>query len=110
MHNYQFALYYKKNERQYKTILDDFEIESNVILKYKGDKQQVEIPEGITTIGAKAFADSITLNIVKIPNTVKNIDHQAFYNCYGLLVVVLPYRHLTQFQNRLRLFYIAFRF
>ncbi len=80
-----------KNERQYKTALDDFEIESNVILKYKGDKQQVEIPEGITTIGAKAFADSITLNIVKIPNTVKNIDHQAFYNCYGLLVVMLPY-------------------
>ncbi len=80
-----------KNKRQYKTILDDFEIESNVILKYKGDKQQVEIPEGITTIGAKAFADSITLNIVKIPNTVKNIDHQAFYNCYGLLVVMLPY-------------------
>ena len=45
--------------------------------------KSVEILNGVTSIGAFAFADC-ALSSVTIPGSVKNIGERAFYGCIGL--------------------------
>ncbi len=49
----------------------------------------VVIGEGVTTIGANAFAGCINLNSVDLPNTLVLIDYMAFHDC-SLESVVIP--------------------
>ena len=42
------------------------------------------IPDGIKVIGTSAFADCHNLISITIPNTVTNIDDNAFYGCINL--------------------------
>lgn len=62
---------------------------------YLGNDEELQIPseiEGtkVTNIGESAFAGTIWLRSVKIPNTVTGIDFQAFCECYGLQTVDIP--------------------
>ena len=57
-----------------------------VIAGVKGD---LEIPEGVDTIGESAFYAYWSLKSVKIPASVKTIGPLAFYNS-GLTSVVIP--------------------
>ena len=54
-----------------------------------GDSQvkQVTIPEGVTRIGAYAFAGITSLEKVTLPSTLETIDYGAFYGCTNLKVV-----------------------
>ena len=45
------------------------------------------IPEGVTNIGSKAFADCTGLASITIPNSVTSIEDRAFNNCTGLISV-----------------------
>ena len=74
----------KRKEAQIKR---DFEIVNGVLSKYKGAGGDVVIPDTVTTIGAKAFADCAHLTSVVIPNSVKTIDDFAFENCNNLTSV-----------------------
>ena len=47
------------------------------------------IPDGVTAIGAGAFA-GVDLTSVTIPDGVTKIDMDAFYNCMDLTAVTLP--------------------
>ena len=50
----------------------------------------VVVEEGITTIGACAFAGFKTLVSVKLPDTVTTIDYDAFAGCDSLASVTIP--------------------
>ena len=52
---------------------DDFVINGTTLVKYRGDKQILAIPNGITTINSDAFAGAVNLKYVTIPESVENI-------------------------------------
>lgn len=52
--------------------------------------REVELPQGLSCIGASAFCDSPELTEVKIPSTVKKIKDSAFSRCTGLTKIELP--------------------
>jgi len=52
--------------------------------------QTIELPEGLQTIGAWAFAES-GLTQIQIPDSVSEIGENAFINCVALEKVKLPW-------------------
>ena len=48
---------------------------------------EVEIPEGVTYIEMKAFAESKNLQKVILPSELRLIDVEAFLNCESLRVI-----------------------
>ncbi|MDE7227981.1 MAG: Ig-like domain-containing protein [Treponemataceae bacterium] len=66
-------------------VLEDFEIDSDSVLtKYKGNAATVDIPEGVTSIGAGAFRSCKSLASVTIPEGVTVIGSNAFTWCDSL--------------------------
>ena len=48
------------------------------------------IPDGITTIGSKAFVNCWELDSISIPESVESIGEYAFSGCTGLVSIELP--------------------
>lgn len=69
---------------------DDFIIEEQVLKKYIGNNEDVDIPYGVVRIRCNAFANCKHVKTVNIPNTVKEIGDGAFYNCNLIESIVLP--------------------
>ena len=46
------------------------------------------IPDGVTSIGNKAFYNCSSITSVTIPSSVTSIDNNAFYGCSGLTSIV----------------------
>ncbi|MBR4770005.1 MAG: leucine-rich repeat protein, partial [Clostridia bacterium] len=67
----------------------NFVIKDGVLEKYNGTETCVVIPEGVKTIGEKAFERS-KLTSVTIPSSVTSIGDSAFYYCSGLTSVTIP--------------------
>lgn len=57
---------------------------------FHSNLREVELPEGLTCIGASAFCYSSDLDEVKIPSTVTKIKQSAFSGCTGLTKIELP--------------------
>ena len=72
------------------TDLKDFEIENDVLKKYKGKGGKVVIPNSVTSSGDNAFWECSRLTSVVIPNSVTSIDAGAFRECWTLTSVVIP--------------------
>ena len=51
--------------------------------------EEAIIEEGITSIGAQAFEDCVSLTNVSMPNTIKTIGTFAFFDCYSLRNITL---------------------
>ena len=68
----------------------DFVIENGAVKKYTGPGGDVVIPEGVTTIGNKAFAHCKNLKSVTFPESVMSIGNEAFAHCRNLNSVVIP--------------------
>ena len=66
----------------------DFEIKNGCLVKYKGDKRNVVIPDGVTCIGDLAFHDCHTIEYVTIPDSVTSIGDRAFQfsNLTGIVI------------------------
>lgn len=62
---------------------DEFLIEKNVLIKYKGSKEKVVVPEGVRVIGKDAF-NSDSLIEVWLPDTVRTLELRAFNSCKSL--------------------------
>lgn len=65
---------------------------------YSSEIQSVDLPAGLTHIGAYAFSLCTKLADIAIPDTVKNIGEKAFLNCQSLTAVSLP-PHLASISN-----------
>lgn len=68
---------------------NDFVIKKGVLEKYKGPGGDVVIPEGVTSIGARAFERCNTITSVMVPSGVSRIGVGAFSGCDRLKKVVL---------------------
>jgi len=55
-----------------------------------GSIKSVVIPEGVVSIGDRAFADCAALEEVTIPNGVEAIGESAFFGCKALTEVNIP--------------------
>ena len=60
------------------------------LLEKRKSITKVEIPEGVTAIGYRAFYDCINLKSIIIPEGVTIIGERAFYNCINLESIVIP--------------------
>ncbi len=65
------------------------------VTKYKGNEENVSIPAyhmgmNVTRIGAGAFKKNKYVENVSVPNTVKNIDDEAFSGCKELTDIYIP--------------------
>lgn len=49
------------------------------------------IPDGVETIGERAFMDNVNLQKVVLPASIKRIECQAFFQCEQLSDINLPY-------------------
>ena len=48
------------------------------------------IPNSVTSIGDRAFADCSGLTSIEIPNSITSIGYGAFYDCSGLTSIEIP--------------------
>ena len=59
----------------------EFLISGGVLVAYRGDAEEVVVPEGVRVIGGEAFADHAEIRKVTLPSTLTNIDERAFAGC-----------------------------
>ena len=67
-----------------------WEMNGTTLLKYKGNKWNPEIPEGITVIGERAFADHKNVKTIYMRNGVTRIEHLAFANIAPWELMIPP--------------------
>ena len=72
----------------------DFLIRDGVLLSYRGEALEVNVPDGVTTISALAFC-SPKIKSVRIPSSVKAIRKYAFYRCTSLKYIVFDKENTT---------------
>ncbi len=68
---------------------------------YQGEPglRRIVIPEGVTYICERAFADDSALHSVKLPSTLLSIGENAFSNCRNLRRIYIPESVKTVGQN-----------
>ena len=70
--------------------MQDWNIETDVPWnKYQLEIEQIEVDNGITSIGAYAFYDCVNVMKVEIPESVDKIGMCAFFNCNGLSTLTI---------------------
>lgn len=70
----------------------EFEIKDKRLVKYKGNKESVKIPRGVTSIKRDVFHSCCGLTSITIPDSVTSIGSWAFFHCSGLTSVTIPKR------------------
>lgn len=68
---------------------DIFLCNKDILVKYAGEDEDVDIPEDITKIDAGAFKDNKTIKTVNIPDTVTELGDSVFEGCTSLANVRL---------------------
>ncbi len=74
---------------------NDFEIVDKILVDYKGQQQEVLIPQGVVDIKKYAFLNCESITGVVIPEGVIKIGESAFAGCKNLENVVLPESLIT---------------
>lgn len=69
---------------------DDFVIKAGVVIKYKGSKSIVVVPNGVTELAPCLFWDNQIIEEVILPDTLVNISGDTFYNSANLKRVNIP--------------------
>ena len=70
--------------------IGDFLIDGDILVRYKGDAENVAVPVGVARIGKEAFAKNERICSVTLPEGVIEIEKDAFYECSNLKAVVWP--------------------
>ena len=71
-------------------VQDQFEIENGRLIAYLGPGPDVQVPEGVHTIGEGVFKGMSWLLSVKLPETVRKIEAMAFKGCRKLTTINFP--------------------
>lgn len=69
---------------------NDFVIENGVLTRYTGQGEAVVVPDGVTTIGKRAFCNCKSLTSIHIPDGVTEIGERAFSWCKSLTNIHIP--------------------
>ena len=69
-----------------------FNKDKTEIIRYPSGKKDISytIPEGVTSIGERAFGWCGSLTSITIPNSVTSIGVSAFYDCRSLTSIEIP--------------------
>lgn len=59
----------------------DFLISGGVLVAYRGDDEEVTVPEGVRVIAGEVFSDHPKMRKISIPDSVQYIDEDAFLGC-----------------------------
>ena len=62
----------------------DYVIEDGKLIKYKGKDVELNVPDGINTIGYAAFSRKEKIESVILPKSVTKIEDEAFWYCINL--------------------------
>lgn len=68
----------------------DFLIENGKLIKYIGPGGDVVVPEGVRSIGDRAFSSSLLLTSIRIPDCVTEIGKGVFQGCSSLRGIHIP--------------------
>lgn len=66
----------------------DFLISGGVLMAYRGNAEQLKIPEGVRVIAGECFADNQTLIRVELPESLQYLGKAAFEGCGQLREVI----------------------
>lgn len=69
---------------------EGFLVEDGVLVQYSGTDTVVEVPQGVTTIGQRAFFNNQAISEVVLPEGLISIETSAFYGCTALKKIELP--------------------
>lgn len=72
-----------------KGFLIDQSGDKRTLLSYYGEQNEIEIPDGVTTIGESVFYKNDKLSKVILPDSVELIKESAFEECRGLKKIIL---------------------
>ncbi len=67
-----------------------YEVANGVLIRYTGREEELEVPEGICTVGEGAFKGCVSLKKVVLPPGLQRIMGDAFKGCRRLEEVVIP--------------------
>ena len=65
-------------------------ISGGEIISYFGNDKQLEIPDGVTSIGKSAFSYCSSLSQITLPAGLTSIGESAFWGCSDLTQITLP--------------------
>ncbi len=80
----------KSSAADTKSVLSEFELNGDTLVKYTGTAATVSVPSTVKTIGNEAFIDNSNIKVVNIPSSVETINYAAFSGCNNLQKVWLP--------------------
>ena len=60
------------------------------LTEYGKTLYQLEVPEGITCLGASAFKDCKNIRKIDLPDTLTTIGDSAFEGCTSLVIIIIP--------------------
>lgn len=69
---------------------EDFVVINGILHCYQGTNTRVSVPDGVISIGARAFSGCKTMQSVSLPDSIKQIKESAFSWCENLEAVQLP--------------------
>jgi hypothetical protein len=69
---------------------DNFEIKGRSLLSYRGNEENVIIPDGIRIIEKDAFKGCKSISNIEIPDSVEVIKKDSFLGCVNLTAVRIP--------------------
>ena len=68
----------------------DLVIINNKVMCYRGNDENIVVPQGVTCIREDAFYNCVSIESVTLPETVTEIGVLAFCNCTNLKEINLP--------------------
>lgn len=68
----------------------DFLIVASILLAYRGDDEEIIIPEGVTAIGRNVFWENNRIKSIVLPNSMAEIPELCFGAMKSLVKTVIP--------------------